>query len=370
MDISSSILVVHLVHTLFGGVSTVVANLVKEQIKIGIIPIVAYSVYDEAFDKSVGFEIKKYYIETKKLPGYSILFGMNPSKIIKKIKKEFPGYKIIIHAHNVQTIGLLSNIKNIHILCTLHGTHGQEISFRTKLSDYIVRRILIKLKKYDNIIVAVSDQVRRFWDQNNNIGIMRIFNGTILHETFHQKQAIITIGHVGDISYAKGVDKLLNGFVNVHDVNPNIKLVLAGKEKSFSIAELDEFTKEKNISESVKYLGFVPNASMTVFPIIDIFVLLSRNEGLPLSVIEAMSRGIPCICSTIGGIPEIIIDGINGFLVSTYDEMAERVLLLSSSDELYEQISKNARETVKQKFSVEAMFAQYNDAYQHLVNKE
>ena len=71
------------------------------------------------------------------------------------------------------------------------------------------------------------------------------------------------------------------------------------------------------------YLGWVSGAEkIDVFNIADIFVLPSYNEGLPISILEAMSYGLPILSTTVGGIPEIVENGVNGFLVEPGDKNA------------------------------------------------
>lgn len=82
---------------------------------------------------------------------------------------------------------------------------------------------------------------------------------------------------------------------------------------------------------------------------------LSSSEALPASVIEALSFGIPCIVSDVGGFPEIIRDGINGHLVSFNDydinKAVDFVVSIASNNELYQNLKIGAFETFKAEFS-------------------
>ena len=79
---------------------------------------------------------------------------------------------------------------------------------------------------------------------------------------------------------------------------------------------------------------------------LDCYVCFSIFEGGPLPVLEAMACGIPCISSPVGQVPEIIIDGENGFIVETMEELKEKLVLLKNDHELRKKISINASKTV------------------------
>lgn len=82
---------------------------------------------------------------------------------------------------------------------------------------------------------------------------------------------------------------------------------------------------------------------------LDCYVCFSIFEGGPLPVLEAMACGIPCISSPVGQVPEIIIDGQNGFIVETKEELKEKLVLLKHNHELRKKISINARKTILEK---------------------
>jgi hypothetical protein len=79
------------------------------------------------------------------------------------------------------------------------------------------------------------------------------------------------------------------------------------------------------------------------------YVCFSIFEGGPLPVLEAMACGIPCISSPVGQVPEIIIDGENGFIVETKEKLKEKLLLLKNDHELRNKLSSNARKTIMEK---------------------
>jgi glycosyltransferase involved in cell wall biosynthesis len=133
---------------------------------------------------------------------------------------------------------------------------------------------------------------------------------------------------------------------------PNAKLIIGGtgpeKEKS------EKLTEELNLKKNVVFMWYIENMVLSkYYASSDIFVLPSINlngltEALGVVLLEAMARGTPAIGTTVGGVPDIIKDGYNGFLVEqkSSEQIAERVLELLNNEELRERFSNNVLETM------------------------
>jgi glycosyltransferase involved in cell wall biosynthesis len=96
------------------------------------------------------------------------------------------------------------------------------------------------------------------------------------------------------------------------------------------------------------------------------FVLSSISEGVPLTLLEAMASGLPCVATSVGGIPEVLDDGVTGFLVPTRDPqaLATALLRLQRDDELARRIGMAARRHVELNFDVRHMVARYERIYE------
>jgi len=97
-------------------------------------------------------------------------------------------------------------------------------------------------------------------------------------------------------------------------------------------------------------MGKVPNEKVPEYmAAADIFVLPSLSEGFPVVIVEAMASGLPIVATNITGLPEIVHDGENGFLVEPKNpaELAERILLLLQDDELRGRIAQNNKQRAK-----------------------
>lgn len=358
--------VIHFVHTLHGGVASVVATLVNKQLENNIIPIVVYVNYNETFDNMLIKPIKKIKVDMKNILGYSMLFGMRIKKTYLRIKKEYEESEVIVHAHNVQTVGIFSNLKNIPIVCTLHSIRGNEKGIRNFISDILYRKILYNISKNNGKITSVSNAIKQFYGKNK-FEIEVIYNG-VDNLYFRKKQNKFTILHLGNISTAKGWDRTCQAFSLISkEIRKNMEFIFAGKLSSeYTLEKINTILKEKKIDKESKYLGFINNAGKILVPRADILVLASKNEGLGYVLIEALSQGIPIIGTATGGIVEVIENNYNGYLITDEKDIKNRILELYYDKELYKRISENALISYQKKFTSKVMYEKYLAVYTKL----
>lgn len=120
-------------------------------------------------------------------------------------------------------------------------------------------------------------------------------------------------------------------------------------------------------ADSVRFLGSRPDVE-NLLAAADFFVLPSRSEGLPLSILEAMCQGLPVIGTRVGGIPEIITHGEDGLLVPVdeIEPLAQAIAELCTEPLLRSRLGNTAIETVRSRFSFEGMFRHYEALYARL----
>ncbi len=153
---------------------------------------------------------------------------------------------------------------------------------------------------------------------------------------------------VGRLSRGKGVEYLIRAMGLIYCNNKDAKLVLVGDGKERK--ELEQLTAALNIDDVTHFVGIVSNERIPEIMVAsDIFVLPSLSEGFPIVIIEAMAARLPIIATKVQGLPEIIIEGENGFLVEVRDSkgIADKALMLLDNDELQRMISNNNREAVE-----------------------
>ena len=101
----------------------------------------------------------------------------------------------------------------------------------------------------------------------------------------------------------------------------------------------------------------------------NVFVLPSYSEGIPLAMLEAMALGIPVVATEVGGIPEVITDGINGYLIRSRkpELVADKCLLLLNNIDLRNRLTHNAKEKIKNEFSVDVQVSKISRLYRCLI---
>jgi glycosyltransferase involved in cell wall biosynthesis len=130
---------------------------------------------------------------------------------------------------------------------------------------------------------------------------------------------IVAVGHTVPV---KGWDVLLKAFGEVARAVPSARLLLAGSHsapvEATCYQQLLALCAEQQVRERVTFTGHVPDV-LPVLRAADVFVLPSRSEGNSYSLLEALDAGLPCVATKVGAAPQMIQDGVNGYLVARLD---------------------------------------------------
>ncbi len=162
------------------------------------------------------------------------------------------------------------------------------------------------------------------------------------------------IASVGRVTHAKGADTLLDAFTAIAQRHPHAHLAYYGDGPLMS--ELDDRARSRGLGDRVDFHGFTPDHE-AIYPDIDIYVQASRRESMSNSVIEAMARGIPCVVSDVGGLPETVDEGRTGFVVPANqpERYAEALDRLLSDRQTFARFSDAAIERVRSNFDLAAI---------------
>ena len=135
--------------------------------------------------------------------------------------------------------------------------------------------------------------------------------------------------------------------------------------------ECQKMVQELGLEKKIKFLGHIDNV-LDLYRQADVFVLSSRSEGVPLALLEAMSCALPCVCTRVGGVPDILRDNITGYIVTPGDSqlMATKILVLLEDKMLREKMGLQARELVKEKYNIELMSQKILGVYRKAQGKE
>lgn len=177
-------------------------------------------------------------------------------------------------------------------------------------------------------------------------------NGTFFDALRIPKESRI-VGMVGAVTPGKRQDLFLRAAALVEREIPNIRFFVIGSpyfvspEEGAYAEELRRLVEELRLSKKVFFTGYRDDA-LSLMRHFDVLVLPSKNEGLPSVLIEAMALGVPAVASSVGGIPEVIQDGVTGFLVhsSEPEAYADAIVRLLNDADLARRIRQRAQERV------------------------
>jgi L-malate glycosyltransferase len=177
------------------------------------------------------------------------------------------------------------------------------------------------------------------------------------------------ISTVANIRSVKGLDVLVRAAKRICSEFPNAAFVVVGSVLELqTMAALRAQVETLDLGRNFHFVGAYTNP----FPVLrasTIFCLPSRNEGFSNALVEAMGCGLACVATCVGGNAEAVTDGKNGFLVASEDAdgMADRILQLLRDPSLAQRVGRHARETVKSRFSMEAMMSRLMNIYDELL---
>ncbi|MEM1661137.1 MAG: glycosyltransferase family 4 protein [Candidatus Bathyarchaeia archaeon] len=167
-----------------------------------------------------------------------------------------------------------------------------------------------------------------------------------------------SIGYLGSLDERKGLDKLLHIFFYASRSLPNLKILIGG------FGPYEKMLEHLSRKDSrIKFLGVLNDAELPFFyNSVRLFVLLSTSEGLPNVVLEAMASGTPVLATAVGGLPDLIEDGYNGFLVKpdyNIREVATKLAEILSNVDRLERVSERAISKILKEYSYESALRRY-----------
>jgi glycosyltransferase involved in cell wall biosynthesis len=162
----------------------------------------------------------------------------------------------------------------------------------------------------------------------------------------------LTILSVGRLYARKGLFTLIESMPAIVKRFPNAKFVISGKGQSDEMHKLITYAELLKVKNNIIFTGYYPDKKLPkLYQAADVFAFSTFYEHHPFAVLEALSTGLPVVTTTVGGIPETIENGRNGFLVKPFNsrQFADRILFLLEHPTEAAEMGKKARQTVEQK---------------------
>ena len=265
--------------------------------------------------------------------------------------------------------------KNIRLpfVTTLHGTDITLVGIDSSLSS-VVEFSINQSDRVTTVSKSLRDQTRDYFNTQKEISVIYNF---INLERFSRKMnpqhraAIAPKGekimvHVSNFRTVKRVEDVVECFSKVRKAIPT-KLLLVGDGPER--LKVEQMCRALGTCNDIEFLG-KQDAVEDLLSLADLFILTSAKESFGLAALEAMACGVPVISTNVGGLPEVNVDGVTGYLcdVGDTDRMAAKSIELLSDEDKLEQFRINARHKALE-FSRDEIVPQYEKIYQSCLDE-
>lgn len=357
-------------HLNTGGITSYLLTLSKGMIERGVRVHIASSGGDMADEFSaLGVHILNLNIRTK-------------SELDPRIYRVLPLFNRYIHRQEIDIIHAQTRITQVMGLCLSKMTKRPFVStchgfFKPRLS----RRMF---PCWGDAVVAISEAVQKHLHDDFQIADERISlipSGIDMRMYTPVDYAIKrrmrlkydlgaepVVGIIARLSEVKGQDILIKAMKTVHEQIPDAKLIIAGEGKTEPL--LRKMVKEFQLERNVLFYPLT-NKAVEILPLLDIFVMPSRQEGLGISIMEAQAAGVPVIASRVGGIPSLIEEGRTGFLVEPEDpiSLGQTILRVLRDPDRLARVANAGREFIRTDHSADLMVEKTLTLYKTTIPK-
>ena len=187
-------------------------------------------------------------------------------------------------------------------------------------------------------------------------------------QTYGIEPTAVIILHIGRFAHQKNHSLLIQAFACLHASQPLYLWLVGDGELRPTIETL---TQELGVAERVRFWGVRADVA-DILNAADIFTLPSKYEGSPMSVMEAMAAGLPVVATAVGGVPELVEDGVSGLLTPNedFDALVAALQRLVDSVELRRRMSNAALQRAREKFDIRHTVRAYEALYEELLQRK
>ncbi|MGD9648168.1 MAG: glycosyltransferase [Pirellulales bacterium] len=285
----------------------------------------------------------------------------------------------ILHPHDYKTnvlAVLLARLFRLKVVTTLHGyvTIGGRLDWYYRIDRWAIRRM-------DHVIVVSDDLLEVVRDIGVPDERVTLIENAIDAGEYRRRIPApaakvrlglssdrLVIGAVGRLAPEKGFDRLVRAVARLASDGWNVELWIAGDgPERENLARLAE---ELNLGEHVRLLGHRSDL-IDLYQAFDIFVLSSLREGLPNVMLEALATEVPVVATNVAGVPRLIENGRNGFVVrsGTPEELSAAISLLLGDEALRQRFAKAGRETIEQRYNFRVRMEKVRRVYDAVLGR-
>ncbi len=278
--------------------------------------------------------------------------------------------RVVMHVHSASRASFwrkslfmaIAMLAKCPVIFHLHG--GGFTRFYETECGAAGRRIIRFFLDRAVCVIVLSDRWRTWISSvTENQRIVCIPNPAPMVDEWCAPRRRNVVLFLGRLERGKGVFDLLDAIAALRATIPDIGLVCAGDGDPESVAR---HARRLGIEDAVRLPGWIgPAEKQSLMGRAAVLVLPSYAEGLPLCLLEAMAAGLPVVAAAVGGIPDVVSDGVNGFLFTPGDTAALQRLVrrLILDRELSRCIATAAQETVRRRFAVDRVMEQLEEIY-------
>jgi glycosyltransferase involved in cell wall biosynthesis len=291
----------------------------------------------------------------------------------KEVRKRTPH---ILHSHRYKE-NILSYLVSITLgeraalISTQHGMpelYDAHPNLLQRIKLYANYRLLAS--RFDKTI-AVSSDIRESLERDYGIQEKRLetirngINVPEVRDCFMARDEFV-IGSAGRFVPVKDYLFMVEVAKEVAAKTDKIRFELAGEGPMLN--EIQGLINKYGLEKRFTLRGFIRDVD-SFYPGLDVYLNTSLHEGIPMSVLEAMAYGVPPIAPRVGGLGEIVTNGVDGYLVDARDpgDYAERCVSLYSNEALRRNMARAAREKIIGQFSIDRMVNAYLDMYRRTI---
>lgn len=353
----------------FGGISNLTLQTLPSLSKVFNISVVYFGPNENMLDRYVDSGIK---VERIKYSG-----GKDLAIAVKNLRKYVLSNNINIISTNFTTDKLIVSLTRLttkfKIVGTIHNSFDPTITpilnktWRFKFEEYFHNKICDKVIGVSEASIKMAIKYRNLSNHNRVV----IHSGVPSYSSnpnFGKKNDKVVFMTACRFVEIKGLFRLIETFNDLNSINKNWELWLVGNGPLYN--SLKDRVNELGLDNKIIFKGYSSDLNI-MFKSADYYVNSSLNEALGVSIIEAMSTGLVVIGSEVGGIPEIINNEENGYLVDFKNE-DERINIFLKAIELdqksYNVLSENSYATYVNKFSIEVYINKISKEFYDLVS--
>ena len=322
---------------------------------------------------------------------WKLNFLHDPLVLLKLIRIFNKNEYDIVHTHTTKA-GILGRIAAYisGVPVIIHGLHGSTFeAFNSKLLNGFLFFFEKITAKFTDAYISVSKMLSETYIEKgigNKNNHYTIYSGMDLTKFYHAREQTnnkeifedlgidtggFIIGNVARLETRKGHRFLIDTFQKILEQRKNRKLKLLIVGEGNKRNELENYVRELKLIDKVIFTGYREDVE-NLMAIMDIFVLTSLREGLPRVLVQAAAVGMPSIAFNVDGVPEIIKENYNGFLVEprNVERLADRIKKYIDDKELILLHGKKGRKFIGNKWSIGNMVDRVDKIYQGLIKKK